>query len=140
MVVLMVTLFLRVTMRRSTVNSASLSLLKATSAGALVLAFAVACSDSNGPRVPKDGIPVAVNQVEVIIPDSAKFAADQFTAALLAPPRAISANGFASPTAVFSRASSGCSTGGSDEYTVANLPLPFTPEPIPIYTPAGGVT
>ena len=135
MVVLLVTLFQRVTMRRSTVNSASFSLLKATSAGALVLAFAVACSDSNGPRVPKDGIPVEVNQVEVIIPDSVKLAADQFTAALLAPPRAISANGFASPTAVFSRSSSSCSTGGSNEYTVANLPLPFTPEPIPIYTP-----
>jgi hypothetical protein len=140
MVVLMVTLFMRVTMRRSTVNSASFSLLKATSAGALVLAFAVACSDSNGPRVPKDGIPVDVQQVEVIIPDSVKMAADQFTATLLAPPRAISANGFASPTAVFSRSSSGCSTGGSNEYTVENLPLPFTPEPIPIYTPSGGVT
>jgi hypothetical protein len=127
-------------MRRSTVNSASFSLLKATSAGALVLAFAVACSDSNGPRVPKDGIPVEVEQVRINIPDSVKLAADQFTAALLAPPRAISANGFASPKAVFSRVSSGCSTGGSDEYTVASLPLPFTPEPIPIYTPAGGVS
>jgi hypothetical protein len=127
-------------MRRSTVNSASFSLLKATFAGALVLAFAVACSDSSGPRVPKDGIPVAVDQVWITIPDSVKLAADQFTAALLAPPRAISANGLASPTAVFSRASSGCSTGGSDEYTVESLPLPFTPEPIPIYTPAGGVS
>jgi hypothetical protein len=127
-------------MLRFTGNSASFSLLKATSAGALVLAFAVACSDSNGPLVPKDGIPVAVDQVEIIIPDAVKLAADQFTAALLAPPRAISANGFASPTAVFSRVSSGCSTGGSDDYTVASLPLPFTPEPIPIYTPAGGVT
>jgi hypothetical protein len=140
MVVLLVTLFLRVTMRRSTVNSASFSLLKATSAGALVLAFAVACSDSNGPIVPKDGIPVDVQQVEVIIPDSVKMAADQFVGALLAPPRAISANGLASPTAVFSRSSSGCSTGGSNEYTVANLPLPFTPEPIPIYTPSQAVT
>jgi hypothetical protein len=140
MVVLLVTLFQRVTMRRSTVNSASFSLLKATSAGALVLAFVVACSDSNGPMVPKDGIPVEVQQVEVNIPDSVKMAADQFVGTLLAPPRAISANGFASPTAVFSRSSSGCSTGGSNEYTVENLPLPFTPEPIPIYTPAGGVT
>ena len=60
---------------------------------------------------------------------------DSSRAALLAPPRAISANGFASASAVFSRASSGCSTGGSDEYTVESLPLPFTPEPIPIYTP-----
>jgi hypothetical protein len=126
-------------MLRFTGNSASFSLLKATSAGALVLAFAVACSDSNGPRVPKDGIPVEVDFVKISIPDSVKLAADEFTAALLAPPRAISANRFASPTAVFSRASSGCSTGGSDEYTVQNLPLPFTPEPIPIYTPAGVV-
>jgi hypothetical protein len=127
-------------MRRSLVNSASFSLLKATFAGALVLAFAVACSDSNGPRVPKDGIPVDVQQVEVIIPDSVKMAADQFVGALLAPPRAISANGFASPTAVFSRSSSGCSTGGSAEYTVENLPGDFSPELIPIYTPSQAVT
>jgi hypothetical protein len=119
-------------MRRSLVNSASFSL--------LVLAFAVACSDSNGPRVPKDGIPVDVQQVEVIIPDSVKMAADQFVGALLAPPRAISANGFASPTAVFSRSSSGCSTGGSAEYTVENLPGDFSPELIPIYTPSQAVT
>ena len=133
MVVFMVTLFLRVTMRRSTVNSASFSLLKATSAGALVLAFAVACSDSNGPQVPKDGIPVEVQQVEVLIPDSVKLAADQFTAALLAPPNAISANAFASPNAVFSRSASGCNSGGTSEYTVENIA--FSPEPIPIYTP-----
>ena len=124
-------------MRRSTLNSASFSLLKATSAGALVLAFAVACSDSNGPRVPADGIPVYVELVPGgTIPDSVKLAADQFTAALLSPPRAISANAFASPGATFTRSASSCGSGGGLEYTVENLSPPFSPEPIPIYTVA----
>jgi len=139
MIVLMVTLFQRVTMRRSTLNSASFSLLKATSAGALVLAFVVACSDSNGPRVPKDGIPVEVQQVAVTIPDSVKEAeSSQFVAALLNPPRAISANGFAVSGALFSRSARSCGSGGGSAYTVETVP--FIPEPIPIYTPAGGVT
>lgn len=72
MVVLLVTLFQRVPMRRSTVNSASFSLLKATSAGALVLAFAVACSDMTGPDRFK--VPASVRYVHINIPDSVKDA------------------------------------------------------------------
>jgi hypothetical protein len=125
-------------MRRLTGISASFSLLKATSAGAFVLAFVVACSDSNGPRVPRDGIPVEVQQVEVIIPDSVKEAeSSQFVASLLAPPRAISANAFATPGALFSSAAQGCGSGGGSVYTVATVP--FIPESMPIYTPLGGV-
>jgi hypothetical protein len=125
-------------MLRLTGNSASFSLLKATSAGAFVLAIAVACSDSNGPRVPSDGIPVEVQLVEVIIPDSVKEAeSSQFAATLLNPPRAISANAFAAPGALFSSAAQSCGSGGGSEYTVA--PVPFIPEPLPIYTPSGAV-
>jgi hypothetical protein len=140
MVVLLVTLFLRVTMRRPTEFSALFSLLKATSAGALVLAFAVACSDSNGPRVPKDGIPVDVEQVDLIVPDSLKQAQlDQFTATLLSAPHAISPSAFAAPGAVLSTSAAVCG-GGSSDYTVTKLAPPFTPEPIPIYTPSEVVT
>ena len=127
-------------MRRPTEFSALFSLLKAGSAGALLLAFTVSCSDSNGPRVPKDGIPVDVQQVEIIVPDSLKQAQlDQFTATLLSPPRAISPSAFAAPGAVLSTSAAVCG-GGSSDYTVAKLAPPFTPEPIPIYTPSEAVT
>ena len=140
MVVLLVTLFLRVTMRRPTDVSALFSLLKATSAGALVLAFAVACSDSNGPRVPKDGIPVDVEQVDIVISDSLKQAhLDGFAATLLSPPRAIAPSAFAAPGAVLSTSAAVCG-GGSSDYTVTKLAPPFTPEAIPMYTPSEVVT
>jgi hypothetical protein len=133
MVVLLVTLFLRVPMRRSTGISALFSLLKSGSAVAIALATILSCSDSTSPAVPKDGIPVQVELVDGVIPDSVKLAADQFTAALLSPSRAISANAFALPGAVFTSSTSGCDTGGGSEYTVTNVP--FSPEPIPVYAP-----
>jgi len=127
-------------MRRPTDVSALFSLLKATSAGALVLAVAVACSDSNGPRVPKDGIPVDVEQVDVVVSDSLKQAQlDQFTATLLSPPRAIAPSAFAAPGAVLSTSAAVCG-GGSSDYTVTKLAPPFTPEAIPMYTPSEVVT
>jgi hypothetical protein len=127
-------------MRRPTEFSALLSLLKAGSAGALLLAFTVSCSDSNGPRVPKDGIPVDVEQVDVVVSDSLKQAQlDQFTATLLSPPRAISPSAFAAPGAMLSSSAAVCG-GGSSDYTVTKLAPPFTPEAIPMYTPSEVVT
>ncbi|HKC80591.1 MAG TPA: hypothetical protein VKB91_05310, partial [Gemmatimonadaceae bacterium] len=97
----------------------------------------MSCSDSNGPRVPKDGIPVDVQQVDLIASDSLKQAQlDQFTATLLSPPRAISPSAFVSPAARLSTSSGTCG-GGSDavNYTVTRLPDNYQPQSIPIYAP-----
>ena len=127
-------------MRRPTEFSALFSLLKAGSAGALLVAFTVSCADSNGPRVPKDGIPVDVEQVDIVISDSLKQAhLDGFAATLLSPPRAISPSAFAAPGAVLSTSAAICG-GGSSDYTVAKLPDPFEPLAIPMYTPSQRVT
>jgi hypothetical protein len=122
-------------MRRPTAVSALLSLLKAGSAGAFVLAFTVSCSDSNGPRVPKDGIPVEVTSVDIFVSDSAKQAtADGFAAMLLSDPAAIARSAFVSPAAALSTSSSSCGGGTSGvSYTVSNVT--FDPEPIPMYAP-----
>src|SRR6266550_3324534 len=65
----MVTLFLRVTMRRSTGFSALLSLFRAGSAGALVLATILSCSDTTAPTM---RMPDGVSSVQVYVPDSLK--------------------------------------------------------------------
>jgi hypothetical protein len=122
MVVLMVTLFLRVTMRRSTVNSASFSLLKATSAGALVLAFAVACSDMTGPD--RYRVPASVRYVHIDIPDSVKEALlGQESGTFLAGPAGVSANVLAPSSAALSSSFAG---GG---YAISHPA--FVPEEIP---------
>lgn len=122
MVVFMVTLFLRVTMRRSTVNSASFSLLKATSAGALVLAFAVACSDMTGPDRFK--VPASVRYVHIDIPDSVKDAIlAQGSGNFLAGPAGISANVLTPSSAALSASIAG---GG---YAISHPA--FIPEEIP---------
>ena len=122
MVVLMVTLFLRVTMRRSTVNSALFSLLKATSAGALVLAFAVACSDMTGPDRFK--VPASVTYVHINIPDSVKDALlAQGSGNFLTGPAGISANALTPSSAALS---SSIAAGG---YAISHPA--FIPEEIP---------
>jgi hypothetical protein len=122
-------------MRRSTGISAFFSLLRPASAGAIALASVLACSDSTSPAVPKDGIPVQVELIPGTFSDAEKQAwADQFTAALLNPPRAIAANAFASPAKALSSLSASCGSSGSgDEYLVSNIA--FNPEEIPIYSP-----
>ena len=122
MVVLLVTLFQRVTMRRSTVNSASFSLLKATSAGALVLAFAVACSDMTGPDRFK--VPASVRYVHINIPDSVKdLMLAQESGTFLAGPAGISANVLAPSSAALS------SSSASGGYAISHPA--FSPEEIP---------
>jgi len=124
-------------MRRPTEFSALFSLLKAGSAGALLLAFTASCSDSNGPRVPKDGIPIQVNSVDIFVSDSAKQAgAAAFAGTLLSNPVAISRSAFVSPAARLSTSSGSCG-GGSDPvgYVVTRLPVDYRPEAIPMYAP-----
>ena len=56
MVVFMVTLYLRVSMRRSTEFSALRSLFRSVTAGAIVLATILSCSDSTSPTKGLDGV------------------------------------------------------------------------------------
>jgi hypothetical protein len=124
-------------MRRPTEFSALFSLLKVGSAGALLLAFTASCSDSNGPRVPKDGIPVQVNSVDIFVSDSAKqAAAAAFAGTLLTSPVAIARSAFVSPGAALSTSIATCG-GGSDpvDYVVTKLPSTYEPEAIPMYAP-----
>ncbi len=137
MVVFMVTLYPRVTMRRPTGFSAVSSLLKSSFAGALSLAMILACADSTSPHVPKDGIPVQVNSVDIFVSDSAKQAsAAEFAGTLLSNPVAISRTAFVSPAARLSTSSGTCGTGSDPvDYVVTKLPDDYKPESIPMYAP-----
>lgn len=133
----MVTLYLRVTMRRSTGFSALFSLLKSASAGAFVLATILSCSDSTSPTQGLDGvIRVQVASVDIVVPDSLKQALSaQFAATLMRAPIGISANVLSSPAVSSSVASlAGCGSGGAFAgYTESRVP--FAPETIPNIAP-----
>ncbi len=133
MVVLLVTLYLRVTMRRSTGISAFFSLLRSGSAGAIVLATILSCSDSTSPT---QGLQDGVVSVEFVVPDSVKQAlAAQFSATLLSAPMAISANVLVSPAATLSSSLSSCGSGGAFAgYTESKVP--FAPESTPSIAPS----
>lgn len=140
MVVLMVTLYLRVSMRRSIGFSAKLSLLKSGLAGALVLATIVACYDNGSPTGATNGvIRVRVNAVGTAMSDSAKeaMAAAEFqseSAFMSAPMAPISRNVLASASAALS--SAGCGGSGGGEFLgYAKSKVAFGPEQIPVYSP-----
>lgn len=133
----MVTLYLRVTMRRSTGFSALFSLLKSASAGAFMLATVLSCSDSTSPTQGLDGvIRVQVASVDIVVPDSLKQALSaQFAATLMRAPIGISANVLSSPAVSSSVASlAGCGSGGAFAgYTESRVP--FAPESTPNIAP-----
>lgn len=138
MVVLMVTLYPRVSMRRSTAFSTNLSLLKSGLAGALVLASIVACADGTSPTVGPNGvIRVRVTSVGPDVPDSVKEAMEAmapqsespFASAPMAP---LSSNVVLSAAAALS--SAGCGSGGAFTGYVKSK-VAFTPEQIPVYAP-----
>src|SRR5450759_1387519 len=136
MVVLYVTLYLRVTMRRSTGSSAFLSLLRAGSAGAIVLATILSCSDSTSPTMGPDGvIRVKVNIVEIVIPDSVKQAQVAKVGATSMVPIGPSMTVLRSPvSSVATVAAPSCGSGGGFAgYTKAQVP--FAPEAIPNIAP-----
>ena len=149
MVVYMVTLYLRVSMRRSTEFSALRSLFRSVTAGALVLATILSCSDSTSPTKGLDGIiRVKVNTIGVDVPDSLKeaIAAQE---SVLSAPMSLAAN-FMNPTSAVSSlsAGAGCSSGGAfagynesrvtfrQEASPAFAPYPITPDS---YIPASFV-
>src|SRR5215210_5307184 len=137
MVVFMVTLYLRVSMRRSTGFSANYSLLKSGLAGALLLAAIVACSDTQSPTEGANGvIRVRVNSVGPELSDAEKEAmavpADESESALMSARMApLSSNLLASASAALSSA-----CGGGSEFTgYVKSKVAFLPEATPTYAP-----
>jgi len=139
MVVFMVTLYLRVSMRRSIGFSAKLSLLKSGLAGALVLATIVACYDNGSPTGATNGvIRVRVNAIGEALSDSAKeamaLAESESASAFLSVPMApISRNVLASASAALSSAS--CGGSGGEFLGYAKSKVAFVPEQVPVYAP-----
>jgi hypothetical protein len=130
MVVLYVTLSKRVTMRRSTLFSGPLSLLKAGSAGALALATILSCSDSTAPKMTNrdpalDGITV----VDFQVADSLKHSV-QAPSSSIAISSARIANDMTSVPNAAPQVSAGVlASASAATYTVSSVP--FTPEPAP---------
>jgi hypothetical protein len=150
MVVFMVTLYLRVSMRRSTQFSALRSLFRSVTAGAFVLATILSCSDSTSPTKGLDGvIRVKVNTIGVDVPDSLKEAIAAQDESVLSAPMSLAANFMNSTSGVSSlSAGAGCSSGGAFagynesrttyrlEASPANAPYPLKPDS---YIPASYV-
>ena len=121
-------------MRRSTGFPAFFSLLRSGSAGAILLATILSCSDSTSPSKGLDGvIRVNVASVQIIVPDSLKQAlAAENASMLLSAPAGVLANVVASPGAAFSASS--CGSGDAFVgYTKSKVA--FAPEAIPSNAP-----
>ena len=117
-------------MRRSTGNSAFLSLLKSGSAGAFALAAILACSDSTSAT--REIVRVQVESIDILVPDSVKQGlAAEFVSSLLNSPLGMSANAFAQSAA--SLVGSACDAGAGPVYTKSRVA--FIPELIPNIAP-----
>jgi hypothetical protein len=120
-------------MLRLTGFSASFSNFRAVSAGAIVLATILSCSDNTSPA---PGLQDGVNSVEIVVPDSLKAALSaQFAASLLNSSVGISANVLAPAFAPVASLSAACGSGnafaGYEKSKVA-----FAPEAAPSIAPA----
>jgi hypothetical protein len=124
-------------MRRSSGISAYFRLLRSGSAGALVLATILSCSESVSPTEGLDGvIRVQVASVDVVVSDSLKAAQKaEFAAMYLNAPESMSANviGPIGP-AVASLTGSSCNSGGAFAGYNKSKPA-FAPENIPNIAP-----
>lgn len=97
-------------MLRFTGFSASFSHFRAVSAGAIVLATILSCSDNTSPT---PGLQDGVNSVEIVVPDSLKEALSaQFAPSLLSSSIGISANVLAPASAPVASLSAACGSGG----------------------------
>jgi hypothetical protein len=126
-------------MFRFTGISAYFSHFRAVSAGAIVLATILSCSDSTFPTEGLDGvIRVRVNAVGPVLSDSAKeammLAESQSESAFLSVPMTpLSRNVLASASAALS--SAGCGSGGGEFLGYVKSKVAFAPEQIPVYAP-----
>lgn len=137
MVVLYVTLHREFTMRRPTAVLSLISLLKMASAGAIVLAMGLSCSDTSSPTVGSDGvIRVRVPSVIFDVPDSVK---ERLSAEAAAGDRIVPigpvANVLVSPASAAATIAAGsCGSGGGFVgYTKSKVA--FAPEKLPRVSP-----
>src|SRR6266566_3735845 len=100
MVVKYVTLFMRVTMRRSTGFFGSFSLIRAGFAGSAVLATLLSCSDSTSPVIRSGLDPNSA--IIVVVPDSVKLAGLAQRALESSPNISVSASLMVAPAAALS--------------------------------------
>ena len=139
MVVYMVTLYLRVSMRRSNRFSAHFSLLKSGAAAALALATILSCSDSTSPTMGSDGVTrVRVTWLGPELSDSAKealaLAPDLSVSSVMnGPMSALSRNLMASASVALSAGSCG---GGTELLGYEKSKVDFRPESIPMFAPS----
>jgi hypothetical protein len=138
MVVFMVTLYLRVSMRRSNRFSAQFSLLKSGAAAALALATILSCSDSTSPTMGPDGVThVRVTWLGPELSDSAKealaLAPDLSVSSVMnGPMSALSRNVLASASVALSTGSCG---GGTELLGYEKSKVAFSPLEIPRFAP-----
>jgi len=122
-------------MPRPTAFFSLFNVLKTASAGAIVLAAAIACSDTNSPKA--EIVRVHVDMVSADVPDSVKdrLAAEAAAGANMVPmPAGPLANVVVSPKSGASDVAGSCSGGGGFlGYTKSRVA--FDPEPIPTYAP-----
>jgi hypothetical protein len=124
-------------MRRFTGFSAFFGLIRAGSAGALLLGLTVACGEygTSTMLAPSQGLQDGVNSVEIVVPDSLKAALSaQFASTLLKAPTAISANLLAPSGASFATQSACGSGGGYAGYSKSKVE--FAPEVVPSIAPS----
>src|SRR6059058_806797 len=141
MIVFMVTLYHRVSMRRPTPFSAPFSLLKLGSAAVIILATALSCSEySTSAKTSPDGVVrVKVNVIGEDIPDSVKSAMEAAAVADAGLVRTVPTGPLStilsSPvTAVASATAPACGGGGAFQgYTKSKVA--FAPEAIPNIAP-----
>ena len=129
-------------MRRSTLFARSFSSVKATFAGALILATLVACSDNLSPV---KGLQDGVRSIEIVVPDSlkqalsAEYAANSFTQSpsnLLIAPVHQSASILASPVAPVALAACGGGAGsGFAGYTESRVDFNWEASPTVVPSP-----
>jgi hypothetical protein len=120
-------------MLRFTGISASFSHFRAISAGAIVLATILSCSDNTSPT---PGLQDGVNSVEIVVPDSLKAALSaQFAASLLNSSVKMSANVLAPAFAAVASLSAACGSG-SGFAGYGKSAVAFAPEAAPSIAPA----
>jgi HYR domain-containing protein len=124
-------------MRRPTAFSAFFNLLKTASAGALVLATVVSCSDSMSPTANADGvIRVKVSTIDIVVPDSVKQGLAVEGGATRMVPLGPSMSALSSPVSYAGAAASALSCGGGGAFQgYTKSRVAFAPEAIPNIAP-----
>jgi hypothetical protein len=124
-------------MRRPTAFSASLSLIRTGSAGAIVLATILSCSDSMSPSPDADGvIRVKVSTIDIVTPDSEKQGLGIEGSATSMVPVGPSMSALSTPVSYAAGAAAAASCGGGGDFQgYVKSRVDFAPEAIPNIAP-----